>query len=227
MDLLRARIKAFNKTMDHIFKDMDCISEYPDWKSFYKIKQMETANAEQLNKLQSFFDTEIPSELMAFYQQLGGLENYAADNFSLQIPSVPELLEQQSAEKKYKKRYSMGLIDGIKHSWSNERPEFDDVMPKSEIDYINTNYNCIGLYRFDGILDEAFYIYFDKDHRFGLVRYHQDEFDELWDEHLTFMLTESQAKMTLKELLIQILDHLEEGIIADEEENSSYKGWND
>lgn len=121
----------------------------------------------------------------------------------------------------------MGLIDGIKHSWSNERPEFDDVMPKSEIDYINTNYNCIGLYRFDGILDEAFYIYFDKDHRFGLVRYHQDEFDELWDEHLTFMLTESQAKMTLKELLIQILDHLEEGIIADEEENSSYKGWND
>ena len=188
MDALKARITAFNKTIDRIFEEMD-----PDWDPFYKIKQIESADTEQLNKLQTYFDTEMPPELATFYQQLGGLENHAADNFMLQIPSVSELLEQLNAEKNYEKRYSMGLIDGIKHSWSNDRPIFDYI-PKSEIDHINTDYKCMGLYRFDWQFEEAFYIYFDKNHQFGLVRYHQDEFDELWDEHLTPMLTQSPAR---------------------------------
>lgn len=210
MDALKARIKAFNETIDRLFGE--------DEDSEFRIEQIETANVEQLNQLQSFFDTKIPTELTAFYQQLGGLKNDADGSYHIQIPPVSEILEQLKAEKNYDKRHSIGLIDGIKHSWSNDRPEFDGI-PKSKIDSINTNYKCIGLYRFDWQFEEAFYIYFDKNHQFGLVRYHQDEFDELWDEHLTPMLTQSQAKQTLQELIIQIIDHLEEGIIADEEDD--------
>lgn len=208
MELLKNHVKKFNETIDHIFEE--------DEDSEFRIEQIETADVEQLNQLQSFFEAKMPPELITFYQQIGGLKNDAFDDFMLQIPSVSELLEQLNAEKNYKRRYSMGLIDGIKQSWSNDRPEFDDI-PKSEIDHINTNYKCIGLYRFDWQFEEAFYIYFDKNHQFGIVRYHQDEFDELWDEHLTSMLTQSQADKSLEQMIIQIINHLKEGIIADEE----------
>jgi hypothetical protein len=160
---------------------------------------------------------EVPVFLQAYYQQIGGLRN-GAEDYHLSIPSVSTLHEELKAERNFDKRYSMGLIDAIKHSWGNDRPEFQHIS-QVEIDYINANYKCIGFYRYDGQLEEAFYIYFDAQHQFGLARYHQDEFDELWEEHLTPMLTKSQADKSLEQLLIQVLDCLEEGIMNDLDES--------
>lgn len=211
MESLKNRIKAFNETMDRLFEEPDS-----DWDSYERIKQMDIADAEQLNKFQTYFDTEIPAELTAFYQQLGGLKNYTPDGDLIEILSVSELLEELND--KYEKRYSMGLIDGIKHLWNNDLPEFDDI-PKSEIDYINTNYKCIGFYCLERKWVQAFYIYFDKDHRFGSVYYNLEEFDELRDKHLTPMLTKSQADKSLEQMLIQIIDNLEEWYHRNMEDN--------
>jgi hypothetical protein len=106
------------------------------------------------------------------------------------------------------------LIDCIKFSWGNDRPEFDDV-ELSKIDYLNENYKCFGLYRYDGGFEEAYYLYFDRNQKFGLVRYHQDDFDELWSVHLRNMLNKSPASESLDGLLISIIDRLETGISED------------
>ena len=111
----------------------------------------------------------------------------------------------------------MGLIDAMKCTWGNDRPEFDDF-PQSKIDTINAHYKYVGFYRFDWGLEEAYYIYYDKNQQFGIVRYHQDEFDVLWDEHLTVMLTNSPANQTFEELMIQVLKHLAEGIFENYDE---------
>ncbi|AJW65129.1 hypothetical protein VO54_03703 [Elizabethkingia miricola] len=209
MDLLKARIEEFNEVITHEIDD-----DYTDW---YGIMYIELASTEQLNELVPFFEMELPIPLQTFYQQIGGIKNRSED-YHLNIPSVSILLEELKAERNFDKRYSMGLIDAIKSSWGNSRPEFNNI-PQIEIDYINANYKCIGLYRYDGQLEEHFYIYFDSRHQFGLVRYHQDEFDELWAEHLTPMLSETQADKSLEQLLIQILDCLEKGIISEFDED--------
>lgn len=207
MDQLKTRIKKFNEIIDRTFDDDEGESEY-------RIEQAETSSKEELKELSAFFDAEIPQELLAFYLQIGGIRNHAFDVYGLNIPPAYGLLKQLKAERRYEKRQSMGLIDGIKHSWSNDRPEFSHI-PESQINYINANYKCIGLHHYDWQFEEAFYIYFDKNHQFGLLRYHQDKFDTLWHEHLTPLLTESQANQTLEQLLIQVLDRLEEGILND------------
>jgi len=209
MKLLKARIKEFNEVITHQLDE-----DFTDW---FKIRNTEPASTEQLSKLSSFFETEMPTALQTFYQQTGGIWNQSED-YHISIPSVFILLEELKTEQNFDKRYSMGLIDAIKHSWGNDRPEFNHIS-QTKIDYINTNYKCIGLYRYDWQLEEAFYIYFDDNHQFGLVRYHQDEFDELWDEHLTPMLTKTQADKPFEQLLIEILDCLQEGIVNDSDED--------
>lgn len=208
MDLLKARVINFNKAIDQIFEDDQDSSE------FYRIEQGDTAHIDDINELQSFFGVKVPSSLLEFYQTFGSIENQCDESFHMKITSPFKLLKELKAEKHFDKRYSMGLIDAMKSTWGNDRPEFNKCS-QSEIEYINANYKYIGLYRYDWQLEEAFYIYFDQNHQFGLARYHQDEFDDLWESHLTPMLTKSQANQTLEQLLIHVLDCLEKGILED------------
>ena len=208
MDLLKARIRNFNEVIDYTFEDDQ------DYSEFYRIEQGDVAHIEDINELQSFFGGDVPPLLLKFYQTFGSIENQCDESFHLEITPPSKLLKELKADKHFDKRYSMGLIDAMKSTWGNDRPEFNGCS-QSEIDYINAHYKYIGLYRYNWQLEEAFYIYFDQNHQFGLVRYHQDEFANLWKEYLTPMLTKSQANQTLEQLLIHILDLLEKGILED------------
>lgn len=208
MDLLKVRIKKFNEVIKQAFEnDLDS-------SEFYRIEQENEVCIQDIQELLPFFGMHVPPSLLEFYSTLGSLENHADDSFYLEIASPSKLLKELNADQHFDKRYSMGLIDAMKSTWANDRPEFNQC-PESEIDYINTHYKFIGLYRYDGQLEEAFYIYFDQYQKFGLVRYHQDEFDDLWEVYLTPMLKLSQASENLEQLLIQVIDHLETGILEE------------
>ncbi|WP_151811053.1 hypothetical protein [Acinetobacter bereziniae] len=208
MDLLKARVKKFNEVIKQAFEDDLDSSE------FYRIEQENEVCIKDIQELLPFWGMNTPPSLLEFYSTLGSLGNQADDSFYLEIPSPPKLLKELNTDQHFDKRYSMGLVDAMKRTWANDRPEFNQCS-KSEIDYINAHYKFIGLYRYNGQLEEAFYIYFDQNQKFGLVRYHQDEFDDLWEEHLTPMLKASQASQNLEQLLIQVIDHLEAGILED------------
>lgn len=199
MELLKQRVEKFNAAIEE---------------EYYQLTFGEPASNELINEIQNFYSIPIPLELRTFYG-LGAIKNDADENYSVWIQSATDLVKSINEENKWFRIHSSGIIDGIKFSWGNDRPEFDEVDQK-DIDILNENYKYVGLYRYDWGLEEAYYIYFDKNQKFGVIRYHQDGFEDLWEDHLNDMLNQSPANQSLEELLISIIDKLEKGILEDE-----------
>ncbi|MFJ8459161.1 hypothetical protein ACIQ57_08520 [Lysinibacillus xylanilyticus] len=187
---------------------------------YYQLAISQNATNAQIDVMQGFLNVQIPTDLKMFYMELGSITpaegNYGED-FMLKIDSVTSLLNALENEEKWDNLISLGLIDYIKYSWGNNRPEFDEYVDAEDIAYINEHYKCFGLYRYTWGFEEANYLYFDKDGKFGEVRYHQDEFDELWIEHLNDLLVKSAATENLQDMVIRIFDKLENGILSEEE----------
>lgn len=203
MNLLKQRINDFN--------------ENPEIE-FQKLEISVPATSAELEEIQNYFELPMPKELQDFYQQFGGILSEDEELNCIKIQSTAKLLYDLMQENKWQKCHSLGLIDFIKYSWGNDRHEFEDpdLIKKSEIDYFNENYKCFGLYRYDWGFEEAYYLYFDKNQQFGWVRYHQDEFDYLREEHLDGMLKESPANQGLENLLISVIDQVETNVLEED-----------
>jgi hypothetical protein len=199
MELLKQSVEKFNTAIEE---------------EYYHLKFGEPASNELINEIQNFYSIPIPIELKNFYE-LGAIKNDADEDYSVWIQSATDLIKSINEENKWFRIHSSGIIDGIKFSWGNDRPEFDEVN-QEDIDKLNENYKYVGLYRYDWGLEEAYYIYFDKNQKFGVIRYHQDGFEDLWEDHLDTMLNQSPANQSLEELLISMIDKLEKGILEDE-----------
>jgi hypothetical protein len=204
MDKLKLRIEKFNSTIKEKLEEF----QY----NFYHLKFSEPVSENEINEVQDFFEIPIPEELKILYKELGSIKNEAGESYAVEIEPVPYLLEKLKEENKWYKCHSLGLIDYIKFSWVNDRPEFNGV-EQSKIEHLNNHYKCFGLYRFNWGLEEAYYLYFDKNQKFGWVRYHQDCFDDLWAEHLDGMLESSPANKNFEDLMISVVDQLEVGIL--------------
>jgi len=206
------RIVLFNKNVSTI--------EY--FGHFKKIGFSEPESHEWISRIErELFKAPIPEELKTLYKELGYIMSYGYDLMAQENGSIfiqPfELLEDGEricfGNMPYYKIKSMGLIDYIAAT-----SEFfnQSWLPPDEIAYLNENYKCFGYCRFERILDEIYFFYFDQNHQFGWVRYHQDQFDALLDEHLTEMLQKSQANEGLEEFLIEAIDELELAIFNDD-----------
>ncbi|GEM_PF-1385651 len=193
---LKTRINKFNSAINY---------------DHYIIKIDGKASLQELEKIRSYFVLPLPTELEHFYKEYGSIHNDAGESYDIQIKSVSRHLI--NLNDKYLQCHSLGLIDYIRYNWGNDRYEFDKYASKEDIAYLNENYKCIGSYNKDWGLEESYYIYFDKNGNFGDVRYHQDEYDALWEEHLNEMLKRSPAKESLNDLIFRILDILEPEII--------------
>ena len=141
---------------------------------------------------------ELPAPLQVFYRAAGSFFGGP----QLQDLAIP-------APGDWEALASLGLADVVRWSWGNDRFEFDPDqrggLTRDEVAALNRRYSAVG-WRVveDG---EGFdYLYFDSEGRFGRLFYHQDAFDELYQDELRPMLAESPARASFDEALAQLLE---------------------
>lgn len=172
--------------------------------SWNQIRTAVPATAEELRELEPHFALGVPPQLKLLYEAFGGLHTDGNEDFAVSIDTPRTLLDNLCKEGFYWKLHSLGLVDTIRFSWVNDRPEFGQVDP-GKVALINERYKGFGFYRRDDGLEEAHYLYFDAHGKFGAVRYHQDDFSDLWDDQLNPMLQASRATEDLPALLERVL----------------------
>ncbi|WP_162799882.1 hypothetical protein [Pedobacter jeongneungensis] len=113
----------------------------------------------------------------------------------------------------------MGLIDYIKFCWVNDRYELEEgeYLNSEQLQYLNNNYKCFGLYRTDWGNEEADYLYSDRNGNFGTVRYNQDNIGVFLDDYVIPLTHKSLANETFEIMMLRIINQVEEGILAEKE----------
>jgi len=177
------------------------------------------ATPSEIVELRQYFSIHIPADLESFYSHLGGLSPHNNERFALNIDTPKYLLESLIHQNHWYRCRSMGLIDYIKFCWINDRSELDEdnFLSSEQIEYLNSNYKCFGLYRTDWGYEEADYLYFDRNGNFGTVRYHQDYIHNLIDDYLIPLTNKSLASEKLEPMLLRLINLIEEGILSEGE----------
>ncbi|MBH1962892.1 MAG: SMI1/KNR4 family protein [Comamonadaceae bacterium] len=189
-------LEEFNQSI----KEID-----PEGFEYYILQFDAPSTAEQIRALQGHSNIKIPEDLISFYLQYGGLEPSQKYSESyLKIAGVSKVLKSLNSAGGLA---SLGLIDGIKHSWGNDRWEFekDEFFSSEELQALNAKYKCFGLYRPD--LERAHYLYFDEQGKFGELHYDQDLFQNA-ETKLRSMLLQSPAELGFNSLLQNSLQAL-------------------
>lgn len=171
------------------------------------------ASIEDIERIKQHMVIELPEELIEFYQKYAYLtydplqKLLTQHKFTLFSPN--EIIEKITAEDYYSRCQSLGLIDMIKYSWDNERPECDE-MSSILREKINNQFKVIGWYEKHDE-NENYYIYMDECSKFGVLYYHQDDFEGL-EKRLIKMLEQSQANKNLEDIICYALNDLAEDI---------------
>jgi len=174
------------------------------------------ATEEQIEKMKEVYEISMPKDLEEFYRKLGCLARRSAysayEDHDIVIFSAESMLNGINEEDST--CASFGLIDSIVSHWG-DRYEFTDDVPEEDAAIhkaANSKYKCIGEYALDWGLEESYYIIFDESGKFGAVRYHQDEYDELMDELEELLEGKKALTFTLKELVEHALNEIK-GVI--------------
>ncbi len=149
-----------------------------------------------------------PPDLLGFYRQHGSFKG----NDALKGLSIWSLGEMQrlSADDtaKWQRLRSLGLVDAIRWTWGNDRPDLEPgsshaVISVEQANSLNSRYTVIGRWTYPS-LEGSGYLCFDGEGRFGIFHYHQDE------SPMHRLLGDSPARMTWDELmnaaLTEVLD---------------------
>lgn len=110
-----------------------------------------------------------------------------------------------------------GLLASIDDTWGG-RPEFDDYLKPAEVEALNRRFFCFGAY----FHDDNFYThyYFTREGRFGAIRYHQDEWNDMHDKLNALLADDTPGDFdTLDALLSSGVDDVIEAMVAWKEEN--------
>lgn len=166
---------------------------------------------EEIGLLENRINIRLPEALKSFYTGFGAIKNRDwNENNCMDLYSVRYMMERLDDPDKSSGTKSLGIIDMIRLSWGNDRYELDDELSEPMKAFLNSHFICFGLYRTDDNLESANYLYFDTHGQFGSVFYHQDDFDDLLQNHLQPMMKESPASHTLEELLLEAFEIITE-----------------
>jgi len=197
---LKELIKEYNETCVRLFDDDDV--------EYYMLAEIPLATDEQIWKLEEKAEINFPAELVEFYKTFGGLRNKGnRESYCFDLNNVPDLIKKLKTGA-FK---SLGLIDVIRGSWGNHRPELanEEWISNEKISLINEGYKCIGWYRDDTILESAYYVYFNSSGQFDSIFYDQDEFHELLGA-LENLLQGNQTGDTLENILSDAIEQTQE-----------------
>lgn len=199
-------LNAYNTFIIELGKE----DEDDDWYFAPRLEMKPTQNT-GWERLTPLFHFDIPPPLLDYYKNYGGLgpieedRMFETNTFRIFTPSY--LLVHAQSKDNYNRIGRLGLIEMINYSWGNSRGELHSLQTEAFRQRINENYQCIGWYRLSWGLEEAYYVYFDRQGCFGTVRYHQDEFDAL-EQQLNVMAKESPARFSFEGLMQDILVQL-------------------
>lgn len=146
-----------------------------------------------------------PADLLAFYRTYGWFTGGDALQM-LAIYSPEPLLKKLKGQYNYQKFFSLGLLDMINYQWGNSREELDmkhknAIFTQQQFDYLNTNYIVVAAWEDYSWGSEAhYYIYYDKDGRFGIFHLHQDT----WE--ISHLFEGSPAKYSWDQVVNEALD---------------------
>ena len=203
IDRLATRIDAFNATL----------AGHPR-AALHRIVAGVPADEAALRDLAVHWGAALPDELLALYRRFGALAAAGpVDGCGPDLPSATTLLNQLAAGEIWQRRDSLGLVDAIRHAWSNDREEFDGLDPE-RVALLNREFRCFGLWHGDDHGEGHHYLYADRQGRFGAVYYHQDGFEDLLTDHLDPMAEQSPARQTLCGLLGDLVDWTEGLLLA-------------
>lgn len=190
----------------------DFLREFGGLNDFTKV-----ATDDQIEQFEDQFAIKLPEELKIFYQHAGSL--YGTASKPCRFFSISELeYHLDSSRKRYEHLRSMGLLNMLEFIWGNNKDDFSPAsgnLTQDQIDYLNQHYTAIGYIPVDDNANVA--IYFDRQHRFGTVWYHQDN-AVVYKDYLDVLLEKSQAQYGLCQLLAVIPFILTNPLFEEEQE---------
>ena len=193
-------VERFNKhimNLDGSTDLEDCCSPPHEFKKI--------ATEKEIEQLKEAFEIPMPADLVDFYATYGciaPLESYYCEDHYLIIFSAQAMLKSIN-ESEGGRCKSFGIVDMIVDHWGQDRYEFTDDLGEEETEMfknINSKFKCIGEYALDWGLEESYYIFFDENGKYGAVRYHQDEYNELI-EQFESLLEGNGPTLSLKEVI--------------------------
>jgi hypothetical protein len=168
------------------------------------IRTGDTATANEVAALETTVGVTFPEELRELYATIGMLRAGGPEG-RIDLFSVRELTEKAQ---KAAAPHPLGLVKMILDCWGEDRFEFNPskgLISADQIARLDAEYTCIGWIWTDRSLESHEYIYFDRAGNFGTLFYHQDAFDQLYNDSLLPMLEASPAKSALSEIILKAL----------------------
>ncbi len=163
----------------------------------------EQASLAEIAKFEEHYQVNLPEELRHFYREAGKLTGTINNPCNiLSLNQFTHYLDKSRAN--YEQLKGLGLIHMLDFIWGNNKDDFlacAGFLDQVQIDYLNTHYKSVGFIHVDDNVNLA--IYYDEKERFGAVWYNQDD-GSVYDDYLIPLMTKSQAKHGLCQLLASI-----------------------
>ena len=139
------------------------------------------AQDQDIKALENKAGVALPSDLVSFYQQVGGFsgtDTHQAIEYG--ISDCDELLASLQSDKS-DRLFSLGLPDGIRYTWGNDRPELlaaTSEQPEGRLEQVSKQFKWFGSIR-DSHYESGLHFAFDSKGKYYLFYWHQDEYSEL------------------------------------------------
>ncbi len=136
------------------------------------------ATDEMIQALEKKTDAKLPVDLIEFYKKIGGFTGGGRlhlDSVRYIIPDCQGILSLLESTE-YDRLESLGLPDGIRHTWGNSRPELgrgNGGLPEDQFDEISKEYKWFGSMH-DGSYESGLHFTFDQKSSYHLFYWHQD-----------------------------------------------------
>ena len=167
----------------------------------------EPATPHDIEALQALSQPPLPAELVDFYRTCGSFRGgHYLHDCVIHAPSA--LLDAHRRPRgEWEVLPSMGLAAMVRWAWGNDRFEFEPDqggLAAAEVAALDRAYSAIG-WRVVASGEGFEFLYFDAHGRFGRLFFHQDAFDELYEDSLQPMLAASPATQDLGDALRDFL----------------------
>lgn len=180
---------------------------------FMDIEWKPQESQSEIQKMEKKIGILIPPELFDIWTELGAFElPSGADWACLSIFSSGG----------DSRPLAKGLIDAIIDVWG-DRPEINDYLTPAQINEINRNFFCFGIYKHD---DNGYsYLCFDRNKRADVFFYDQDRWDEFEADVIhKKLLTKAPLTQSVTEVIAKAIDILIESKRTEYSESAESSG---
>ncbi|MCH4243499.1 SMI1/KNR4 family protein [Acinetobacter gerneri] len=191
--------------LEHSIQKLNQIFAVHELKAF----QQPLATPEEIAELEHLSNRPFHQEFKRFYLEYGGVgyldEGVRDTGMTIRLLPARLLILALQDSRKYLRLNSLGIIDWLRYQYDNDLSKLNEK--SLAFNQLNQKYIGLGLRQYDH--ESARHLYIDEQGKFGIINFHQDAYNTLWEDYLTPMLSQSPANMSLEEALIELLENSE------------------